>query len=125
MAPREAVLDLYSPVLRCAPSGDRQGRATQTAAGRPADAAGGATGTSRHRRHEYVRYGSCTVRLCVKPLGPWRTAHATARRTGVDWAPQVKAVAEHPRNRPAEYLPRGCDNLNAPTYASFYRAFPL
>ena len=75
--------------------------------------------------YEYVRRGTCTLWLFVEPLGPWRTAHATARRTGVDWARQVQALADHPRYRQAECLIRVCDNLNTHTYASFYRAFPL
>ncbi len=54
----------------------------------------------------------------------WRTAHATARRTAVDWARQVKAIADPPRYRQAERLIRVCDPLNTHTYASFFRAFP-
>ena len=71
-----------------------------------------------------MRHGSCTLWLFVEPLGPWRTANATARRTAVDWAHQVKALVDHPRYRQAEYLTLVCDNLNTHTYASFYDAFP-
>ena len=74
--------------------------------------------------YEYVRRGSCTVWLFVEPLGPWRMARATARRTAVDWAHQVKALVDHPRYRHAERLILVCDNLNTHTYASFYQAFP-
>ena len=74
--------------------------------------------------YEYVRHGSCTLWLFVEPLGPWRTANATARRTAVDWAHPVKALVDHPRYRQAEYLTLVCDNLNTHTYASFYDAFP-
>ena len=74
--------------------------------------------------YAYVRHGSCTVWLFVEPRGPWRTAHATARRTGVDWAHLVKVVADHPRYRQVERLTRVCDHWNPHTYASFYRAFP-
>ena len=42
----------------------------------------------------------------------------------MDWARQVKAIADHPRYRQAERLIRVCDNLNTHAYASFYRAFP-
>ena len=49
--------------------------------------------------YEYVRCGTCTIWMFVEPLGPWRTAHATARRTGVDWARQVQALADPPRDR--------------------------
>ncbi len=75
--------------------------------------------------YAYVRCGACTVWMFVEPLGPWRTANATARRTAVGWAHQVKALADHPRYRQAERLIRVCDNLNTHAYASFFRAFPF
>ena len=28
--------------------------------------------------YAYVRHGTCTLWMFVEPLGPWRTAHATA-----------------------------------------------
>ena len=74
--------------------------------------------------YEYVRCGPCTIGMFVEPLGPWRTAHATARRTAVDWAHPVKALADHPRDRQAERLIRVCDHLNTHAYDSFFRAFP-
>ncbi len=48
-------------------------------------------------------------------------AQATARRTG---RIRRRVLANHPRDRPAEHLTRGCDNLNTHAYSSFYRAFP-
>ena len=36
----------------------------------------------------------------------------------------MQAIADHPRYRQAERLLLVCDNLNTPTYTSFYRAFP-
>ena len=39
-------------------------------------------------------------------------------------AHQVKAIADHPRDRAAERLIRVCDNLNTHAYTSFFRAFP-
>ena len=74
--------------------------------------------------YEYVRRGTCTIGMFVEPLGPWRMAHATARRTAVDWAHQVKALVDHPRYRAAERLILICDNLNTHAYRSFFRAFP-
>ena len=62
--------------------------------------------------------------LCVESLDPRRTANATARRTGVDWARPVQALANHPRDRQAKRLIRVCDPLNAHVYDSFYRVFP-
>ena len=52
----------------------------------------------------------------MEPLDP--------RRTAVDWAHQIKALADHPRARQAERLIRVCDHLNPHAYASFFRAFP-
>ncbi len=117
MIPRKAVLDLYSR-----PYAARYGRTAQAAAGRPATAAAGAPLATHD--YEYVRCGTCTVWMFVEPLDQWRTAHATARRTAVDWAHQVKAIADHPRYHEAERLIRVCDNLNTHAYASFFRAFP-
>ena len=39
--------------------------------------------------YEYVRHGVCCVWMFVEPLGGWRSAVATERRTAVDWAYQV------------------------------------
>ncbi len=45
-------------------------------------------------------------------------------RTGVDWAHQVQAIVDHPRDRQAKRLIQVCDNLSTHTYASLFRAFP-
>ncbi len=74
--------------------------------------------------YEYVRCGACTIGMFVEPLGSWRTARVTARRTAVEWARQVKALVDHPRDREAERLILVCDHLNTHTYRSFCRAFP-
>ena len=68
---------------------------------------------ARPATYDYVRCGPCTIGMFVEPLGPWRTAHATARRTAVDWAHPVKALADHPRDREAERLILVCDHLTA------------
>ena len=80
----------------------------------------GAPGHPATYDYEYVRCGTCTIGMFVEPLGPWRTAHATARRTTVDWAHPVKALADHPRDRQAERLIRVCDHLNTHAYRSFF-----
>ena len=74
--------------------------------------------------YAYVRHGTCTIGMFVEPLGPWRTVSATARRTAVDWAHQVKALVDHPRYRQAQRLILVCDNLNTHAYRSFFRVFP-
>ena len=116
----EAVRDLYSqlydaryPVI-CRDKPPKPRRATQWT---PQPARPGCPATYDYA---YVRRNPCTLWLCVEPLGRWRTA----RRTAVDRARQVQAIADHPRYRQAERLIRVCDNLNAHAYASFYRAFP-
>ena len=70
--------------------------------------------------YAYVWCGTCTIGMFVEPLGPWRTVHATARRTAVDWAHPVKAIADHPRDREAARLIRVCAPLNTHAYASFF-----
>ena len=75
--------------------------------------------------YEYVRCGTCTIGIFVEPLGQWRTANATARRTG-PWTGRTKSrsLVDHPRDREAERRILVCDNLNTHAYASFFRAFP-
>ena len=113
VAPREAVLDLYSR-----PYDARYPAICRDEQPKPlrADKRPPRPGCPATYDYAYVRYGSGTVWLCGEPQSPWRT--------GVDWVPQVQAVADHPRDRQAEYLTRVRDHLNTPTYASFYRAFP-
>ena len=124
VVPMEKVLDLYSqpydaryPVI-CM---DEQPKPLRADKRTPQPARPGRPATYDY---EYVRRVTCTLWMFVEPLGQWRTANATARRTGVDWARQVKALADHPRYRQAERLILVCDNLNTHTYASFDRAFP-
>ena len=123
--PGEAVQDLYSrpydaryPVI-CMDAQPQSRRADK----RPPQPA--RPGHPATYDYEYVRRGiPCTLWMFVEPLGQWRTANATARRPGVDWAHQVQALADPSRDRQAERLIRVCDPLNTHTYASFYRAFP-
>ena len=73
--------------------------------------------------YEYVREGSCAVWAFAEPLGGWRSAEASARRTAVDWARRVRALVDHPRYREAERVTLVCDNLNTHSLASLYAAF--
>jgi hypothetical protein len=73
--------------------------------------------------HEYVREGVCTVWMFVEPLGGWRQAPVTQRKTAVDWAQQVQKLVDHPRYRQAEKITLVCDNLNTHRLASLYQAF--
>lgn len=73
--------------------------------------------------YEYVRQGVCNVWMFVEPLGAWRDVALTNTKTAVDWARQVKQVADHPRYRQAERITLVCDNLNTHHLASLYQAF--
>ena len=74
----------------------------------------------------YLRRGACTVWMFDEPLSGvcWRTVAVTKRRTTLDWAKQVRALANLPRYRDAETIMLVCDNLNTHSGDSFYAAFP-
>ena len=74
--------------------------------------------------YEYVREGSCSAWLFAEPLGGWRSAEASPRRTAADWAGRVRALLDHPRYAGAERVTLVCDNLNTHSPASLYAAFP-
>ena len=48
----------------------------------------------------------------------------TKRHTTLDWAKQVRALANLPRYRDAETITLVCDSLNTHSGDSFYAAFP-
>jgi hypothetical protein len=73
--------------------------------------------------YEYVRHGGCCVWMFVEPLGGWRQALATPRRTAVDWAQQVRTLVDDSRYAGAERITLVCDNLNTHCMASLYHAF--
>lgn len=72
---------------------------------------------------EYVRNGTCSIFLFTEPLSGFRYATALERRTKIDWAKQMKYVADtfYPD---AEKIILVCDNLNTHNKSSFYEAFP-
>ena len=73
----------------------------------------------------YLRRGACTtVWMFGEPLSGWRTVAVTKRRTTLDWAKQVRALANLPRYRDAKSITLVCDNLNTHSGDSFYAAFP-
>ena len=73
---------------------------------------------------EYVRRGVCVAWMFVEPLGGWRTAPVSERRTAIDWAQQVKEVVDAPRYAHAERITLVSDQLNTHRLASLYEAFP-
>lgn len=72
---------------------------------------------------EYVRKGSCSIFLFTEPLAGWREAHGLSRRTAVDWASQIKWLADEVYPH-AEKIVLVMDNLNTHTIASLYKSFP-
>lgn len=73
--------------------------------------------------YEYKRCGTASIFMFTEPLGGWRHAIASPRRTRVDWAQMMREIAD-------VYYP-DCkriilvsDNLNTHTKAAFYEAYP-
>ena len=76
-----------------------------------------------HSDFEYIRHGQQNIFLATEPLGKWRTAKVTDRRTAIDWAHFMKeAVIE--RYPDATKIVLVMDNLNIHKMASFYEAYP-
>lgn len=72
--------------------------------------------------YEYERRGTANVFLFTEPLGGWRQANVTERRTRVDWAYQMRHLLdeEYPE---ADLVRVVLDNLNTHSIASLYEAF--
>ena len=71
---------------------------------------------------EYVRNGTCSIFLFTEPLAGFRHVVALERRTKVDWANQMKWLADEAYPN-AEKIIMVCDNLNTHNKSSFYEAF--
>lgn len=72
---------------------------------------------------EYIRNGSCCIFLFTEPLAGFRYVTALEHRTKVDWARQMKHIADNVYPQ-AEKIIMVCDNLNTHDKSSFYEAFP-
>ncbi len=72
--------------------------------------------------YEYDRHGVANVFMFCEPLGGWRHASVTDRRTKVDWAEEVKELVDvhYPQ---ADRVTLLMDNLNTHTPASLDEAF--
>ena len=79
----------------------------------------------RAARHdpEYVREGVVNLFLVCEPLRGWRAVQVSDRRTRLDWAHCVRALADvhYPA---AERVVLVMDQLNTHSPASLYEAFP-
>ena len=82
-----------------------------------------AAGVPRRDDPEYVRHGVANLFLVCEPLRGWREVIVSDRRTRLDWAACVKALADthYPA---AERIVLVMDNLNIHSPASLYEAFP-
>ena len=72
--------------------------------------------------YEYERRGTANLFLSVQPLGGWRHVEITDRRTGHDFAGQMRALVDV-HFPDAETIRVVLDNLNTHTPAALYEAF--
>ncbi len=78
-------------------------------------------GKPRREDYEYERSGTRNLFLWVEPLSGKRQVCVTERRTGLDFAQQLKSlIAAYPE---AERIVLVTDNLNTHTAACLYEAF--
>ncbi len=82
-----------------------------------------APGKPQQYDYEYERAGTANIFMFVEPLGSWRHAEVTERRTAVDWAHQIRELVDvhYPETEGIRLV---MDNLNTHTVASLYEAFP-
>ena len=72
--------------------------------------------------YEYERHGVANVFMFCEPLGGWRRASITDRRTKLDWAQQIKDLVDVDYAQ-ADRVTLVMDNLNTHAPASLYEAF--
>ncbi len=82
----------------------------------------GEPGKPERYDYEYERMGTANHFLFTEPLGGWRRVHVRSRRTGIDWAQEVKTLLEEDYPD-ADQVTLVCDNLNTHRMASLYEAF--
>jgi len=72
--------------------------------------------------YEYVRNGTANLFMMVEPLGGWRHVNVTTRRTKLDFAMQMKELADvhYPE---VERITLVMDNLNTHRMSCLYEAF--
>lgn len=73
--------------------------------------------------YEYERNGTANVFIFTEPLNGRRHVNIRERKTGLDWAYEIKNLLEvhYPE---AERIRLVCDNLNTHKLGSLYEAFP-
>ena len=80
-------------------------------------------GKSARVDYEYERNGTANVFMFTEPLGGYRHVSIRKRKTGLDWAYEIKYLLEI-RYPEAELIRLVCDNLNTHKTGSLYEAFP-
>lgn len=72
---------------------------------------------------EYVRNGTCSIFVFVEPLGGVRHISVREHRTAVDWAEEIRYLADV-RYTDRDKIILVMDNLNTHALSSLYKAFP-
>ncbi len=72
--------------------------------------------------HEYERGGTANVHVAFEPLTGWRRVEVTEKRRKLEFAEEVRRLAEEDYPR-AEKIRLVLDNLSTHTAAAFYEAF--
>ena len=78
-------------------------------------------GRCERHDYEYKRNGTCDVFIANEPLGGWRMAKVTERRTKYEWAQFTAEIAkQYPDARRITLV---MDNLNTHAPSSWYESF--
>jgi hypothetical protein len=72
--------------------------------------------------YEYERNGTANIFMSVEPLRGYRSVRVTDRRTSIDFAEQMRVLAEE-KYPDAEMIVLITDNLNTHTLACLYERF--
>jgi hypothetical protein len=91
--------------------------------GQVADPVPPAPGVPAKEDYEYTRQGTANLFVVIEPLAGTRRVTVTDRRTGADFAAQMKALCDdvYPD---AAVIRVVLDNLNTHAYGSLFAAFP-
>ena len=125
VAGMERVLKVIPAAVRPAASGGVHGRDEQAARGGSPREVTGTPRVAGEVRRPLPPPGRMHVWMFGDPLSGWRRVAVTKRRTTLDWAKQVRALANLPRYRDVESITLVCDNLDTHSGDSFYAAFPV
>lgn len=79
-------------------------------------------GQCERHDYEYQRCGVCNVFMATEPLAGKRMTQVTERKTKIDWARFVAAIAE--RYAHAKKITLVMDNLNTHGPGALYEAYP-